>query len=325
MERKGDNMKTYLGLDFGGTKLLIGEMDEQGKILNSKRYATGCVSQEQAVERLLACAVDYRDTVGFQGEVQAAGVGIVGVVDHNKGEWISINHIVSGPPVPLAAMLSKELGVPVAIDNDVRSATTAEWKLGHGKDSENFIYINVGTGLAAGFVVNGTLIRGANNNSGEVGHMVVDMQDEQRCICGRYGCAENMVSGSGFARQAVRYGLMDVLLADRPNSADTPKLFELADAGEARAVAITEYAADTLATLIMNLVRVTDPDIVILGGGVTSGGWLLEKVNKRLNSSTMRGVTGGIVLSQFAPQYAGLIGAASLGIVLREEMQESGK
>lgn len=315
-------MKTYLGFDFGGTKLLIGEMDENGKILNSKRYATGCVMQQQAVDRLLECAKDYRDTVGFQGEVQAAGVGIVGVSNNRTGEWISMNHIVTGPPIPLAEILSKEIGVPVAIDNDVRSATTAEWKLGHGRDSENFIYINVGTGLAAGFVVNGTLVRGANNNSGEVGHSVVDMADEQPCVCGRYGCVENVASGSGFAKQALKYGLMEVISADRPNSADTPKLYELADAGEERAVYITEYAADTLAELIMNLVRVTDPDTVILGGGVTSGGWMLEKINKRLNPSTMRGVTNGILLSQFDPAYAGLIGAASVGLVLSENLQK---
>lgn len=312
-------MKTYLGFDFGGTKLLVGEMDEKGTILNSKRYATGCVNQEQAVQRLLDSAADYCATVGFHGEVQAAGVGIVGVSNHRTGEWISMNHIVTGPPIPLAEILSEKIEIPVAIDNDVRSATTAEWKLGQGRNSDNFIYINVGTGLAAGFVVNGTLLRGANNNSGEVGHTVVNLRDTLPCICGRKGCAENVVSGGGFARQAVRYGLMDVILADRPNSADTKKLFELADTGEERAVAITTYAADTLAAVVMNLVRVTDPDTVILGGGVMSSGWMLDKVMNRLNPSTMRGVTNGVILSNFEPQYAGLIGAASLGLVLSEE------
>lgn len=315
-------MKTYLGFDYGGTKLLIGELDEQGKVLRSKRYPTGCVSREQAVEKLLECASDYCKTVGFEGELQAAGIGIVGVSNHDTGEWISMNHIIEGEPVPLTDMLSEKLGVPVAIDNDVRSATTAERKLGHGKFSNNFIYINVGTGLAAGFVVNGMLIRGANNNSGEIGHSVVNLADKQYCICGRTGCAENVVSGSGFAKQAAEYGLLDVLLADRPNSADAVKLFELADAGNEKAIAITEYAADTLAALIMNLVRVTDPDTVILGGGVVSDGWLLEKVKPRLNPSTMRGVTKGVVLSQFHPAYAGLIGAAALGMVLCEEKKK---
>lgn len=315
-------MKTYLGMDFGGTKLLIGEMDGEGNILNSKRYDTGCVSREQSVYKLISGMRDYKDTVGFQGEVQAAGIGIVGVSDHKRGEWISMNHIVTGAPVPLTAMLSEELGIPVAIDNDVRSATTAEWKIGLGKRSENFIYINVGTGLAAGFVTNGVLIRGAHNNSGEVGHATVNIEDGLICSCGRSGCAENVVSGGGFARQAVRFGLTEVIRADRPNSADALKLFQMADAGDARAVAITEYAADTLAELIMNLVRVTDPDTVILGGGVISDGWLVEKVRNRLAPSAMRGVTNGVILSQFDPQYAGLIGAASLGIVLCEEQEQ---
>lgn len=317
-------MKTYLGLDFGGTKLLIGEMDGNGRIVNSKRYATGCVSQELAVDKLLSSVRDYRDTVGFQGDVQAAGVGIVGVSDHRRGEWISMNHIVSGPPIPLTSLLTEELGIPAAIDNDVRSATTAEWKLGQGRQSDNFIYINVGTGLAAGFVTNGVLLRGAGNNSGEIGHMVVNIADRHPCACGRKGCAENVVSGSGFARQAARYGLAEILVADRPNSADAIKLYELADEGEARAVAITEYAADTLAAVIMNLVRVTDPDTVILGGGAASDGWLLRKVEQRLNPSTMRGVKNGVILSRFSPQYAGLIGAASLGLALCETKNGKG-
>lgn len=312
-------MKTYLGLDFGGTKLLIGEMDEEGHIRNRKRYTTGCVSQEQGVEKILTSLKDYRETVGFVGEVQAAGVGIVGVSNYKTGEWISMNHIVKGPAVPLAEMISEELGLPVVLDNDVRSATMAEWKIGRGRHSDNFIYINVGTGLAAGFVVNGVLIRGANNNSGEVGHSVVNIWDEQICFCGRKGCAENMVSGSGFARQAIRYGLMDIVQADNPNSADTKKLFEMAEEGDERAVAITKYAADTLAALIMNLVRVTDPDTVILGGGVMCDGWMLDKVLARLNPSTMRGVTNGVILSMFDPRCAGLIGAASLGMALLQE------
>lgn len=314
-------MKTYLGMDFGGTKLLIGEMDDRGHFLNYKRYTTGCISQEQAVDKLLTSLRDYKETVGIQGDLLAGGVGLVGVSDYKKGEWISMNHIVSGPPIPLAQMLSDELGVPVAIDNDVRSATTAEWKLGRGKFSENFVYINVGTGLAAGFVVNGVLIRGANNNSGEIGHSVVNIWDGQPCICGRSGCAETMVSGSGFARQAIRYGLMEIVLADNPNSADTKRLFEMAEDGDERAVAITKYAADTLAAVIMNLVRTTDPDTVILGGGVMSDGWLLDKVMPRLNPSAMRGVTNGVILTKFDPNCAGLIGAASLGIALMEQKE----
>lgn len=305
-------MDTYLGLDFGGTKLLIGEMEQNGKILRSKCYATGYSSQEIATAGILQSLEDYKRTVGFEGTLRAAGIGIVGTSNCDSGVWISMNHIITGPPVPLTAMLEESLGIPCAIDNDVRSATTAELMLGKGKQSENFIYINVGTGLAAGFVSGGRIIRGANYNSGEIGHMVVDMRNRISCICGRTGCVENMLSGMGFTRQLKEYKKEEFL--SEKGQADVVHLFEMADEGEETCVKITEYAADTLACIIMNLVRVTDPDTVILGGGVISDGWMVKKVAARLEPHTMRGVTRGVVLSSFPIREAGLIGAASLGL-----------
>lgn len=305
-------MDTYLGLDYGGTKLLIGEMDRNGNILRKKRHPTGYASQKEATDGILECLDNYIKTVGITGTLKAAGIGIVGISDHKRGQWISMNHIVTGPPVPLTDMLRDKLGVPCFIDNDVRSATTAELIYGQGKKSGNFIYINVGTGLAAGFVCGGQILRGANNNSGEIGHMVVDMRNELPCICGRKGCAENMLSGIGFTRQVCECHRDDLKLQN--DRADVIKIFELADQGDECCVKITEYAADTLAALIMNLVRTTDPDTVILGGGVVSDGWLLEKVKTRLEPHTMRGVTGGVVLSELPLGEVGLIGAASLGV-----------
>lgn len=307
---------TYLGLDFGGTKLLIGEIDRSGAVLQKKRYLTGCTGRDEAVDKIMDCLDDYMETRENTGNLKAAGLGIVGISDYQKGEWISMNHIVDNSPVPMARLLEEKLGVPSFIDNDVRSATTAELIYGQGKKSDNFIYLNVGTGLAAGFVCGGRIVRGANNNSGEIGHMVVDLQNELPCICGRFGCAENMLSGVGFTRQIGKLKRDD--LRQKDGKADVMKIFRLADEKDKDCIEITEYAADTLAALIMNLVRTTDPDTVILGGGVVSSGWLLRKVQERLEPHTMRGVTGGVVLSALPLEDVGLIGAASLGVCRTE-------
>lgn len=312
------SLNTYIGLDFGGTKLLIGEVDLNGKVLQSKRYETGFKDQQKAVNAILADLDDYMETVGFIGTPVASGMGIVGVVDHENGIWISINHI-PGTPIPLAELISKKLGVPTAIDNDVRSATTAELLLGHGKNSKNFIYLNVGTGLAAGLVVNGMIIRGANNNSGEVGHIVIDNNSDLECICGRKGCVENIVSGMGFTRQvnmlAPKYDTKLTLPIDG-KGVDAIELFRLADEGDELCKVVTENAINALSCIIMNLVRVTDPDTIILGGGISSDGWILEKVEKKLNPATMRWVKNGIKISDFTPKYLGLIGASALGMNL---------
>lgn len=306
-------MNTYLGMDFGGTKLLIGEVDATGTVLRTKRYATACTCQADAIQALLAAVRDYQDHVGFVGTPVAAGVGIVGTVDHARGEWITMYHDPEGPPVPLAALISKELELPCKIENDVRSTTMAEMLLGHGRYTKNFIYLNVGTGLAAGFVVDGHLLRGANVNAGEIGHMVVDLSQKQRCICGRNGCVENFVSGIGFTQQASLYGLEELLTPG--GRADVPRMFAMAEGGDERCQKIIGYGAEALACVIMNLVRITDPDTIVYGGSILGNKHFLQLVCERLEPSTMRGVTRGMVASSFSTQYAGLLGAASLGML----------
>lgn len=306
-------MDTYLGLDFGGTKLLIGEVTADGTILQSKSYPTCFTKQQEAAKAILEDLEDYLQNVGIRGDLKAAGLGIVGIVDHTKGEWIAMQHEIAGPPIPLAALLEQRLQVPCAIDNDVRSATTAEWLLGKGRQSQDFLYLNIGTGLAVGIVTGGHLMRGAHHDAGEIGHMVVDMSDKQPCICGREGCIENVASGIGFTQQVKRYGLTELL--NGQERAEVKELFQRAKAGDVRCLQIVDYAADALACLIMNLVRVCDPDTIIVGGGVISDGWLLERVKLRLEPSTMRGVKEGIVFSSFDSRCAGLMGAASLGML----------
>lgn len=313
-------MNTYLGIDLGGTKLLIGEVDQNGVLLRSCRYETGYKKQADAVKGLLKAVQDYRDRVGFVGTPAAAGAGVVGIVDSVRGEWISIGHEPEGHPVPLAEMIERELKIPCGIDNDVRSSTIAELLLGKGRYSRNFIYINVGTGLAAGFVVNGNLLRGANVNAGEVGHVVVDLTDAEECVCGRHGCVENVVSGIGFTHQLQKRNRYD-LLTQSGGKADVCGMFDRALSGDADCREIMENGARSLSCLIMNLVRVTDPDTVICGGSILGDKRFLSMVKEQLEPSTMRGVHGGVVLSSFAPQYAGVIGAASLGMLQLHPLQ----
>ncbi len=316
-------MDTFIGCDFGGTKLLIGEIDEGGRILNSKRYDTGIKKHTEAADYILSCLADYAGEIGFTGTLRAAGAGVVGVVDYTEGIWKSMDHIETAP-IPLAAMISDKLGVPAAVDNDVKCATRAEMMFGQGKYSDNFIYLNVGTGIAAGFVVEGKILRGANNNSGEVGHCVVDLSREEVCICGRRGCVESIASGSGFTNQLLcmydRYSTRYNLL--KPGEkAEVSEIFKLADQGDALCLKLTEQAVDNLSTLIMNLVRTTDPDTVILGGGVISDGWLLPKISEKLNASTMRGVKKGVIKSSFDPGLVGLIGAGAQAIARYKELK----
>ena len=148
-------MQTFLGLDLGGTKLLIGEVDAQGNVLRSKQYVSGFLDQQAACEVLCRSLDDYIATVGWAtGEPpQAMGVGLIGRVDPYAGIWHQIDPGRT-QPVNLAEMLTARYGLPCRIDNDVKSATRAEQAWGVGKQSNDFVFINIGTGIAAGTVFN---------------------------------------------------------------------------------------------------------------------------------------------------------------------------
>ncbi len=312
-------MKTYLGLDLGGTKLLIGEVDSLGNILRYKKYDSGYFNQQAAFEIIKLSLDDYIRTVGWTtGEKPAGmGVGLIGRVDPVEGVWLQIDPGRT-QPIALAQELFDVYGIPCHIDNDVKSATRAERVFGFGQISRNFIYINVGTGIAAGIVVNGRQIRGSHFNAGEVGHTRVGVNVGVKCGCGRTDCVEQIASGIGFDRCARllrdRYATRLHIPADKGERVLISEIFALSKKGDPLCVQLVENASQTLANLIMNLVRVSDPDTVVLGGGMVSDGYIHTKVLEKLNPVTMRFVSNGVVITKLNPDFIGLLGAGAVAM-----------
>ncbi|MDR1782658.1 MAG: ROK family protein [Dysgonamonadaceae bacterium] len=311
-------MDTFLGLDLGGTKLLIGEIDDKGNILKYKRYESGFFSQQSALSIIKHSLDDYISSVGWaNSKPQAMGIGLIGRVDTVEGIWLQIDPSRTHP-IPLAHELSEIYGIPCFIDNDVKSATRAERFFGFGQISKNFIYINVGTGIAAGFVVNGRQIRGSHFNAGEVGHTRVGVNVDIRCGCGRYDCVELIASGIGFdlcARKFAKdYETKLSIPADAGERIDVKEIFSLSQKGDPLCEFLVENASQALANLIMNLVRVSDPDTVVLGGGLVSDGYLHTKVLEKLNPTTIRFVTNGVVITKLNPDFIGLLGAGAVAM-----------
>lgn len=312
-------MDSYLSLDFGGTKLLIGEVDEVGNILRYKKYSTGYFNQQESAEMIKRSVTDYISTMGWycNRKPVAMGVGLLGRVNTIDGIWLQIDPARS-TPIPLARELSEACDMPCHIDNDVKSATRAERVWGFGQISNNFIYINVGTGLAAGIVVNGHQIRGSHFNAGEVGHTVVSITPGIRCGCGRMDCVESIVSGIGFDRSARaladRYTTRLNIPEDESERVSVSEIYSLCQRDDELSRVLVENASQALADLIMNLVRFSDPDTVVLGGGIVSNGFMYEKVLAKLNPTTMRFVTNGVVLTKLNPDFIGLLGAAAVAM-----------
>ena len=308
---------TCLALDLGGTKLLIGEVEESGRILKQKRYDTGYLTQAEEIERIQECLDDYIRTVGFAGErPDQMGMGLIGQIDHSRGVWVMIDDR-RRIPTPVTGLFQEKYGMRCQIDNDVKSAALAQKRFGAAKDTDHFIYLNIGTGIGAGFFENGRLIRGWQNDSGEVGHLTVDFHSDTVCFCGRRGCVEAISSGSGISSRFF------AKIGEYPDSALRPyaeektipahAVFEAAKEGDPLAGLLTRDAADGAAALILDLVRVSNPEKIILGGGVISNPDFYRMVCDRLDFFCMKSVLKGVELSQLDPQYTGLLGAAAVG------------
>ncbi len=311
-------METYLGLDLGGTKLLIGEVDAYGNILRYKRYDSGFFNQKAAFDIIRRSMDDYVANVGWVGEKPVAmGVGLIGRVDPNRGIWLQIDpHRTES--IALADELTALYGIPCRIDNDVKSATRAERVWGVGQFSKDFVYINVGTGIAVGTVVGGRQIRGSHFNAGEAGHMRVGVNVGVPCACGRTDCVETIASGSGIDRCARllkdRYETRLTFPPEGEKRVSVEEVVTLSQAGDPLCSVLVTNAAEGIANLIMNMVRVTDPDTVVLGGSIVANEYVFERIQACLNQNTMRFVTHGVVLTKLNPQFVGLLGAAAVAM-----------
>lgn len=311
-------METYLGLDLGGTKLLIGEMDTHGNILKYKKYDSGFFNQKVAIEIIKASLDDYIRTVGwYDKKPLAMGIGLIGRVDTKKGIWLQIDPSRT-QQINLAKELSEIYDIPCYIDNDVKSATRAERVWGFGQISKNFIYLNVGTGIAVGTVINGRQIRGSHFNAGEVGHLRVGVNVGIKCACGRMDCVEAIAAGIGFDNCArllsSKYDTELHIPSVNGERVIVSEVFALSRKGDPLCSVLVENAVEALANLIMNLVRVIDPDTVVLGGGIVADGYMHEKILEKLNPTTMRFVSNGVVITKLNPEFIGLLGAGAVAM-----------
>ncbi|MGL4696544.1 ROK family protein [Enterococcus larvae] len=306
--------QTVLAVDLGGTKILVGEVTREGTILSSRRYPSNVNDMRTAAEKIKEAIRDYLSQQVIKGELIGIGVCVVGRVETTTGKWFEIRPGLS-EPMNLAEELTTEFQLPCWLANDVSGAALAEQMLGKGRETDNFVYINIGTGIAGRVVTDGQLIIGGNCNAGEVGHMVVDMNSEDRCLCGRVGCVELFASGLGMHNQAVKFAVDYPDTCLDINSLERVSFYELIqayDENDQLAKKVVNQALKAAAALTMNLVRVSDPEAVVFGGGVMNNGWFLNHLVTFLNEKTIRFVTKGISVTELDPNVVALKGAAAL-------------
>jgi glucokinase len=246
-----------VGLDIGATKTLGLVIDDAGEILAEVREATE--PGTDGVVRTAARVVEALRAATGEPLTGTVGVGIPGLVDPTNG---TVKHAVNlgldGDWFALGDALGERLGVRVVVENDVNAASLGAMKVS-GED--DLVYLSIGTGLAAGLVLEGRLRRGDHGAAGEVGHIPVDPQGVL-CECGQRGCLETIASGSALA-------------AAWPSSGHVPPaqaLFAAAQGGDPKAIAVRDEFAAGVASAIRVLALAVDPRTVVLGGGVAQLG-----------------------------------------------------
>jgi glucokinase len=322
-----------LALDVGGTKLAAGVVTTDGDLL-SQLVAPSQAEQgpDLMISRLLELgreAVVAADVAW--DDVAAVGIACGGPLDPIAGIIQSPPNLPGWDDVPLVPTVAAALERPTAVDNDATAAALAEWWFGAGRRraTRQLIYLTISTGVGGGLILDGQVYRGAAGNAGELGHLTVDYRGRQ-CGCGRRGCLEAYASGTNIAaraREALATGESSTP-ADLP-AVTAKDVAQAAAAGDPLAARIWDETTAILGSAIANILDIFNPELVVLGGGVTrAGDQLLVPVRDAGLAQAMAPARSSaeIVLAELGDR-VGLVAAASVafdrfGLMPAEDSQD---
>lgn len=267
-------MTRYLaGIDIGGTHIKVMIVDQAYKPLGQAKHPTEPTSAAHLVQIIIDTVQRaLAEAQGKPADLQGVGVGVPGQVDRRSG---MVRHAVNLNirQFALANALSERLGCPVKIDNDVTMAAVGAYQFLNPQSIKNFCYVNIGTGVSAGILLDGHVHRGQNDMAGEIGHMVI-VDNGRICPCGNLGCLEAYVSGPavGSAGQAALDRGIQSAMADYQQPLSASDVYQAAGAGDAAALTIVQEVGRYLGRALQNLMMAYDVGQIVLGGGVTRSG-----------------------------------------------------
>ena len=292
----------WIGIDVGGSKILAGLVAADGSVVEVRRASTpGRRDSPAVVEDAL---VDVVTELRAVHDAKAVGVGAAGFVGLDG--TVRFAPHVSWRDEPLAESLTARLGLPVVVDNDANTTALAELRYGAAAGRREVLVLTLGTGIGGAVVMDGAVRRGAQGLAGEFGHLQVVPQG-RLCPCGHRGCWEQYASGTALVRAAVEAGA--------PDGVTGPGVTEAAAGGTSWAEAAFAEVGRWLGTGLAGLVAGLDPEVVVIGGGLSAAGDLLldparSALEDRLPGRRYRMVPA-VVAAACGPE-AGMVGAATL-------------
>lgn len=308
----------FVGISIGATGLSVGVTDGRLGVLATRHRACDI---RKGPETVLATALEEVRAVLEECGVDrpmGAGIGVPGPVDFHRGVSVSPPIMPGWDGYPVREAVSRELGCPVVLDNDVNVLAVGEQHAGVARTARDFLFLKIGTGIGCGIVVDGELYRGVDGCAGDIGHIRVE-EFGPTCACGNTGCLEAFAGGAALARDALtaaRSGRSPVLakLLEDTGELTAADIGLAVSQGDAQAVQLIRDSGHRIGQVLASLVSFFNPGLIVIGGRVTGlGHALLAEVRSVTYRRSLPLATGNlpIVLSELGDK-GGVIGAARL-------------
>lgn len=277
-------MKKYaFGVDVGGTTCKIGFFETNGTLLDKWEIKTNTANNGESILSDVAHAVDNK--LAQEGiskdDVQGIGLGVPGPVNSNGVVSGCVN--LGWGVLNVEEELGKLTGLKIKAGNDANVAALGEMWQGGGKGHQDVVMVTLGTGVGGGVIVNGKMVAGFHGAGGEIGHITVSDDEIEACNCGSYGCLEQYTSATGIVRVTKRKLAKsnEETTLRKYENLTAKDVFDEAKAGDAVALDLVDEVCGILGKALSNIACVVDPEVIVIGGGVSKAGdILIETIQK---------------------------------------------
>jgi glucokinase len=320
-----DEKKWIVGVDLGGTNIVVGLLPTMGgEVLGLRSMPTDSVRGAKfVVDRIVgmveqAIAEVLSKHGGTREDIAGVGIGSPGPLDRRTGTVINTPNL-GWRNFPLRDLIANAVHLPATLDNDANCATYGEWWLGAGRGTRTLVGLTLGTGIGGGIVLDGKIFHGCSDVAGEIGHMTID-SNGRKCKCGNYGCIEQYASGPAIALRAVE-GIeagADTVLVDMVNGKlediTAATVYEATVQGDAYATEVMKDTAKFLGAAVASIINILNPEMVVIAGGVTrAGDTLFEPLRAEVRRRAFKSAQECCrIVSAELPGTAGVVGAAGV-------------
>ncbi len=285
-------MTTVLGIDIGGTKIAAGRVDTRAEVLECITVPTlGASGFEVSIQQVYTAIERVLDP-----SVRSIGICAPGPLNPKTGVILNPPNLPGWRNIPLAQLVSDRFHLPCRVENDANAAGLAEYRFGAAQGCASVLYVTISTGIGAGIILDGKIYHGKNGAAAEGGHVTIDYRSPHICNCGVPGCIEVMASGTAMARRA-GVGTEEIVTAN-------PQAFE--------------ESVEMIAAWLGSVVSLLDPDIIVIGGGVSQiGDPLFSRLRARMPLRTINQFASETpIVPAMLAQNVGVLGAATVALDL---------